>query len=110
MAMTEYQQQLYAWLAGIPKGQVVTYGQLATLIGRPRGARWVGAQLRGLPSGTTLPWHRVINASGRSSLPLQRDGSNRQLRLLAAEGVEIVDGRISLQRYGWRPVANDGLG
>ena len=65
-------QQLYAWLAQIPPGHVVTYGQLAKLIGRPNGARWVGRQLGRLPSGSTLSWHRVLNARGCSSLPLDR--------------------------------------
>lgn len=99
----EYEQQLYAWLAQVPHGRVVTYGQLARLIGRQNGARWVGRQLGRLPAGTALPWHRVVNASGRSSLPCDGNGSNRQLRLLQREGVSVTDGRISLTRYQWRP-------
>ena len=96
-------QQLYAWLAQIPPGYVVTYGQLAKLIGRPNGARWVGRQLGRLPSGSTLSWHRVLNARGCSSLPLDRGGSNRQLRLLQREGVAVVNGRVSLARFQWNP-------
>lgn len=102
--MDEFQQQLHAWLAQIPKGHVVTYGQLAHLIGRPRGARWVGRQLGRFPPGSNLPWHRVLNARGRSSLPLDEGGSNRQLRLLQREGVLVVDGRVSLARYQWDPL------
>jgi methylated-DNA-protein-cysteine methyltransferase-like protein len=101
--MQEAEQQLYAWLAQIPTGRVVTYGQLARLIGRPNGARWVGSRLGRLPPGSTLPWHRVLNAQGRSSLPLDKGGSNRQLRLLKREGVLVVDGRVSLRRYRWEP-------
>ena len=101
--MNEFEQQLYAWLAQIPPGMVVTYGQLASLIGRPNGARWVGRQLSELPPGSKLPWHRVVNAQGRSSLPLEKGGSNRQLRLLQREGVLVVDGRVSLGRYQWEP-------
>ena len=88
----EFEQQLYAWLAQIPSGRVVTYGQLAQLIGRPNGARWIGRWLGRLPAGSSLPWHRVLNASGRSSLPFEKSGSNRQLRLLQREGVLVVDG------------------
>jgi len=102
-SMDEFEQQLYAWLAQVPEGRVVTYGQLARLIGRPHGARWVGRQLGRLPAGSVLPWHRVLNARGRSSLPLDKGGSNRQLRLLQREGVLVVDGRVSLRRYGWEP-------
>lgn len=99
----EFAQQLYAWLAQVPAGHVVTYGQLAALIGRPQGARWVGHRLSRLPPGSGLPWHRVVNASGRSSLPLDKGGSNRQLRLLQREGVVATAGRVSLKRYRWQP-------
>lgn len=97
--------QLYAWLARVPPATVVTYGQLAKLIGRPNGARWVGRQLGSLPAGSVLPWHRVVNARGCSSLPLDARGWNRQLRLLQREGVQVVNGRISLNRYRWDPFA-----
>jgi methylated-DNA-protein-cysteine methyltransferase-like protein len=103
MTLDEFEQQLYAWLAQVPRGKVVTYGQLARLIGRPNGARWVGRQMGRLPRDSDLPWFRVINASGRSSIPVDRSGWNRQLRLLRDEGVEIVDGRIPLKRYQWNP-------
>ena len=101
--MDEYEQQLYAWLAQIPAGCVVTYGQLASLIGRPNGARWVGRQLGRLPAASALPWHRVLNARGCSSLPLDEGGSNRQMRLLQREGVLVVNGRVSLTRFQWQP-------
>ena len=104
--MDEYQSQLYAWMAQIPAGSVVTYGQLARLIGRPNGARWVGRQMGQLPPGSGLPWHRVINARGCSSIPLDESGWNRQLRLLHGEGVPVVDGRISLRRFQWDPYAD----
>jgi len=99
----EWLNQLYAWMAQIPPGRVVTYGQLAKLIGRPNGARWVGRQMGRLPRGSGLPWFRVINASGRSSIPLDESGLNRQLRLLQREGVLVIDGRISLKRFQWDP-------
>ena len=102
-ALDEFETQLYTWLAQIPSGRVVTYGQLAKLIGRPNGARWVGRQMGRIPRGSGLPWYRVINASGRSSIPLDESGSNRQLRLLQREGVLVVDGRVSLARYRWDP-------
>lgn len=103
--MDEYQAQLYAWMARIPAGRVVTYGQLAKLVGRPNGARWVGRQMGLLPSGSSLPWYRVINAQGRSSIALDAYGSNRQLRLLQREGVLVVNGGISLRRFQWDPEA-----
>lgn len=104
--MDEFERQLYAWLARIPRGRVVTYGQLARLIERPNGARWVGRALGRLPAGSRLPWHRVVNAAGRSSLPLGADGCNRQLRLLQHEGVIVEGGRVSLARFRWDPFAH----
>ena len=83
---------------------MVTYGQLAGLIGRPNGARWVGRQLSHLPKDSVLPWHRVLNAQGRSSLPLDTVGLNRQLRLLVREGIEVTNSRVSLACYRWDPM------
>jgi methylated-DNA-protein-cysteine methyltransferase-like protein len=104
----ERERQLYAWMAQIPRGRVVTYGQLAKLIGLPNGARWVGRQMGRLPHDSGLPWFRVINAQGRSSIPVDASGWNRQLRLLQREGVEVVGGRISLRRFRWDPFGSAG--
>ncbi len=85
----------------IPAGRVATYGQIARLLEQPHGARAVGWALRGLPAGTGVPWHRVVNAAGRISL---RDpqGAAEQRRRLEAEGVAFgPDGRIDLERHAW---------
>ncbi|MFN8647514.1 MAG: MGMT family protein [Gemmatimonadales bacterium] len=87
----------------VPRGRVATYGQVARLAGLPRGARQVGYALHALPTGTAVPWHRVINAGGRISLPPDAGGIEQRLRLLA-EGVTVTEaGRISLGRYLWVP-------
>ena len=86
-------------LAQVPPGRVVTYGELALLAGYPRAARLVGQTLRKLPQGTRLPWHRVINAQGRISLP--EPAAQRQLERLRNEGVTPVNGRVDLAHYGW---------
>lgn len=99
------ESQLYAWMARIPSGRVVTYGQLARLIGLPNGGRWVGRQMGKLPPESRLPWHRVINAQGRSSIPVDAIGWNRQLRMLQHEGVSVIEGSISLKRFQWDPLA-----
>ncbi len=89
----------------IPEGRVATYGQIAALAGRPRNARQVGRSLAGL-RGTTVPWHRVVNARGtiseRGIDPLE--SVERQQFLLEEEGV-LLDhqGRIDLDRFGWAP-------
>ncbi|HEX6883441.1 MAG TPA: MGMT family protein [Planctomycetota bacterium] len=92
---------MLAVVDSIPRGRVATYGQVAREAGLPRHARLVGRLLARLPTGTTLPWHRVINAAGRISL---RPGGTRQRRRLAREGVRgSATGRIDLARFRWVP-------
>ncbi|WP_226646080.1 MGMT family protein [Microbulbifer variabilis] len=88
-------------LASIPSGYVVTYGDLAEMAGFPRAARLAGQQLRKLPKDTNLPWHRVINAQGRISLP--EPGASRQRERLQKEGVSFLKGRVDMARYRWKP-------
>ena len=85
----------------IPAGKVATYGQVARLAGLPGFARYVGHVLRNLPQGSCLPWHRVINAQGRLSLPEGSDSWHHQRRLLEQEGITFNEGRLLLSRYGW---------
>jgi methylated-DNA-protein-cysteine methyltransferase-like protein len=89
-------------VARIPRGTVATYGQVAELAGLPRGARKVGRIMSQLPRGSRIPWHRVVNAAGRISLP-KGAGYERQRRALEREGVVITNGRLSLARHRWRP-------
>lgn len=87
----------------IPRGRVVTYGQVAALLGRPRAARAVGRALGGCPPD--LPWHRVVNARGGIS-PRGRLSSVLTQRIrLEAEGIPLRGGRVRLPQYRWRPRA-----
>jgi methylated-DNA-protein-cysteine methyltransferase-like protein len=95
--------RIIAVVRRIPRGRIATYGQVARLTGAPRGARQVGYALHALPVGSNVPWHRVINAAGRISLPPADGGIEQRLRLLA-EGVTVTEaGRVSLDRFQWRP-------
>lgn len=93
--------RIFLALAQVPSGRVVTYGGLAELAGLPRAARLVGQTLRKLPQDTRLPWHRVINAQGRISIP--EPGYQRQKKRLEAEGITLVGGRVDLEQFLWRP-------
>ena len=94
-------EQVYAVVRCIPQSRVATYGQVAHVLGQPHAARTVGWALRGLPSGSDVPWHRVVNAGGCISLK-EPAGAQQQRRLLEAEGIEFAaDGCISLERFGW---------
>jgi methylated-DNA-protein-cysteine methyltransferase-like protein len=93
--------RILAAVRRIPRGRVSTYGDVAQVAGLPRRARLVGTVLRQSPAERGLPWFRVINASGRSSLAEGSDAQRRQWRLLEAEGVEVRKGRVDLRRFGW---------
>jgi methylated-DNA-protein-cysteine methyltransferase-like protein len=99
-------ESVYALLGEIPRGRVATYGQLAALLGNPRGARAVGWALRALPARTAarLPWHRVVGHGGRISLG-DRPAGLEQRRRLRAEGVRFRAGRVDLARHGLWPAA-----
>lgn len=92
-------ESIYAVVRAIPEGRVATYGHIACLAEPPCTARevgWAMAALRGAPTQDPVPWHRVLNAKGMSSI------GKVQLDHLAAEGVEIdARGRVALERYGW---------
>lgn len=86
----------------IPRGKVSTYGAIATLAKLPRQARLVGYALHRLGPGTTVPWHRVINATGRIVVGDARGSATTQRLRLIKEGVEVnAAGRVSLARFGW---------
>lgn len=93
---------LYIVLSKIPSGRLVTYGQLAKMAGYPGAARAVGALLKQLPEGTQLPWHRVVAAGGRLSLPVNTHSGDEQRRRLTAEGVLISQDRVKLAHYQWQ--------
>jgi methylated-DNA-protein-cysteine methyltransferase-like protein len=79
-------------VSALPAGDVVTYGEVAALAGRPGAARGVGAVLSG--SGGELPWWRVVNAQGRLVPGHEREHARR----LRAEGVtvDLAAGRVRL--------------
>jgi methylated-DNA-protein-cysteine methyltransferase related protein len=88
----------------IPRGRVATYGQVASLAGLDGHARQVGYALHALPPDTALPWHRVVNASGRISRRSLPGGELIQQMLLEREGVRLSPlGRVSLARVRWAP-------
>lgn len=107
-SLQQRRQALYGTLFQVPAGKVITYGRLAQLAGLGRAARWVGSQLRQLPDDTGLPWHRVVNHAGRLSVPAGSDVWSEQIRRLSAEGICVIDGRVSLRKYGWQQPEETG--
>jgi methylated-DNA-protein-cysteine methyltransferase related protein len=97
-------QQIYKLVRRIPAGRVATYGQIASLAGLAGHARQVGYALHALPEGTTVPWHRVVNAQGEISRRAVPGSELIQQQLLAREGIELdARGRVPLSRVRWSP-------
>lgn len=95
-------ERFYAVVRRVPRGKVATYGQIATVAGLPRHARHVGHALRALPEGSRIPWHRIINASGRVSERAYPGPADLQRVLLEEEGVRLSStGRVRLRDHQW---------
>jgi methylated-DNA-protein-cysteine methyltransferase-like protein len=91
-------QQVYQIVAQSPEGKVVTYGQIAELLGRPGAARAVGFAMRHCPE--ELPWQRVVSADGT----LHGESAELRQTILAEEGVPFTpDGRVDLNSSRWIP-------
>jgi methylated-DNA-protein-cysteine methyltransferase-like protein len=97
--MKRFHAAVYRLVERIPRGQVVTYGQIAALLGYPRAARAVGQAMKRVPAH--LPWHRVVNAHGGISLRSNVGSMLTQRLLLAQEGVTVRRGRIRLREHRW---------
>ena len=87
---------------GIPRGHVLTYGEVARLAGLSRAARRVSQAMRRAPRTMNLPWHRVVNAQGKISFAPESSGYLRQKKLLEQEGVVFLNGKIDLEKFGYR--------
>ena len=93
--------RVYALVRRVPRGRVVTYGQVAVMLGVPRGARAVGWAMRALPEelADRVPWHRVVGTGGRIS-PRRGLGPEIQRRRLKAEKVAFVGEHVDLELHG----------
>lgn len=94
----EYRERVYKIVRRIPRGRVMTYGQIAELLGEGYTPRTVGFAMHSSPDGT--PWHRVLNAQGATSTGRIVLPHDKQQRLLEQEGVVFnQSNRCDLQRY-----------
>ncbi|HEX2953997.1 MAG TPA: methylated-DNA--[protein]-cysteine S-methyltransferase [Bacillota bacterium] len=96
-------KKVYELVAVVPKGKVVTYGEIAAALGSPQGARTVGWAMRAAPEGLGLPCHRVVNRQGKLAPEPVFGGRNIQRMMLEAEGVTFLeDGRIDMEKHRWQ--------
>jgi methylated-DNA-protein-cysteine methyltransferase-like protein len=99
----KYRERVYKIVRRIPRGKVMTYGQIAYMLGEGYTPRTVGFVMHGANEQET-PWHRVINSQGRCSTARVVLPSDKQQRMLESEGVEFDDsGRCDLEIYLWQP-------
>jgi methylated-DNA-protein-cysteine methyltransferase-like protein len=95
-------QRIHDVVRRIPRGRVMTYGQVAAAAGIPRGARVVGYAMRAAKGA--IPWQRVVGLrrKGIAHITIKDPiGAARQRQLLQKEGVKLrKDGGIELERYG----------
>ncbi len=96
-------RQVYAVVRRIPRGHVVSYGEIARSLGLPRAARQVGWAMRCCPDD--LPWHRVVKADGAIA---ENGYSDIRRALLEAEGIPFLkDGRVNMPACRWRITDGD---
>ena len=93
-------KRIYEAVKKIPRGKVATYGRVAELAGNPRMSRAVGNALHKNPDPEHIPCYRVVNAKGELAEAFVFGGVNMQEKLLEADGVEVVNGRVDLEKYG----------
>lgn len=101
----EFKQRVYELVASIPKGKVMTYGQIAVLVGNPRAARIVGGIAHwGDPA---LPWQRVVMKDGGLATGYP-GGTEGHAAALIAEGIEVSDDlKVKMSEHLWRPAHPD---
>ena len=92
---------VYEMVKHVPRGHVITYGQLARAVTLRGGARAAGYAMAACPTGRGIPWHRVVGAGGR--ILLREPRAALQRRLLESEGIEFRGGRLELEGREWYP-------
>jgi methylated-DNA-protein-cysteine methyltransferase related protein len=98
----KYRERVYRIVRRIPRGRVMTYGQIAVMLGEGYTPRTVGFVMHN--SDDRTPWHRVINSQGRCSTTKVVLPGDKQQRMLEHEGVKFdQSGRCDLETYLWKP-------
>lgn len=93
-------KRIYEAVKRIPYGRVATYAQVAEMAGDRKMARAVGNALHKNPDPANIPCYRVVNSKGELAGEFAFGGAGAQAKLLAAEGVEVKEGKVDLGKYG----------
>jgi methylated-DNA-protein-cysteine methyltransferase related protein len=102
--MNDFFYKVYNIVVLIPPGKIATYGQIAAMLGNPRGARTVGWAMQSAPANMKLPCHRVVNRLGAMAPGSIFGGEEIQRVMLESEGVSFLeDGKIDMKKSIWKP-------
>ena len=93
-------RRVYELLCEVPRGRVITYGELARRLGNKAFARAVGNALHKNPDGNKYPCYKVVDCNGNLSRAYAFGGIEEQARRLEADGITVTDNRVELTRYG----------
>ena len=93
-------KRIYEAVKRIPAGYVATYGQVAEMAGNKKMSRAVGNALHKNPDPDNIPCFRVVNSKGELAGAFAFGGEDAQAKLLRADGVEVIDGKVDLKKYG----------
>ena len=93
-------KRIYEAVKKIPKGRVATYGKVAEMAGNQRMSRAVGNALHKNPDPEHIPCYRVVNSKGELAGAFAFGGENVQKKLLEADGIEVINGKVDLKKYG----------
>jgi methylated-DNA-protein-cysteine methyltransferase-like protein len=100
----DFRERVWAFVRSVPVGKVVTYGQVAAVLGVPFAARAVGSVLHHTPNAANVPCQRVVNRWGRLAPIYGWGGPEQQKRELEEEGVHVrPDLTVDLNQYQWHP-------
>jgi len=93
-------RRIYEAVKQIPRGKVATYAQVAAMAANPKMCRAVGNALHKNPDPDNIPCYRVVNAKGELAGAFAFGGADVQANLLRADGIEVIDNKVDLAKYG----------
>jgi len=106
--MTKFEEDVYKYLRTIPKGKVVTYGQIARHLDKPKASRAVGNALHINPDPIGNPCFKVVNGQGHLAYNFgSKGGIDIQKKRLENDGVKVIDYKVDLNKYQYKPKLDD---
>lgn len=97
-----FKEKVYSLAKTIPKGKVVTYGQMAKMAGSPGAARAVGMCMKTNPFAPVVPCHRVVASDGKLTGFSMEGGVVTKKKMLMEEGVMFKGDKVDLEKSGWK--------